>query len=287
MNHDNHFSIDDTNLRAVYEAGLKMPYCSVTPVYLVAGECPPPEVGDNCIAQAAKVADILEVKGALHRSFVHEGRHHAVVCECNNDLYYFDPYLMHAEPINLTSIYKSKSGKRSFDAYPSIADKHGAIRKGHLVVRFDQNVSCFNVEKFRFDYVTDEYHVARFSFDLGKKKVQRPPGNDYDIAFASEQTSLSLRLLNQDNGSVNHIVYPIAETHPFQLIDKRKIYIKNRIGLILNWGEVGYTEELNEMALQVGLAGSDIEDFIMHGVSLYEKLAPRHLQHASTNPTNQ
>lgn len=272
---------------AAYRAGLLLPYCSVTPVFQVAGKTVPKAFGDNCIGQAEEVALELQKFSSIEPLYVREGRHHAVIWTEDGQTFFFDPYLLHQEPINLDVIRLSPEQRQRFAAYPFVEDRHGEMRTGYLEIIFEFDPQMFCVKKGRFDPERDSYDVTTFSFDLGSRTPYRTAPGDSEIAFAQEQTTLSIRTLDKQTGGVMHLVYPISKTHPQGIVDSQLLYIKTNIGAVLQNGSSEYGMALKEIADFVGHSPDALESFVMDGVSLYEKHAPREIAYFSVNPTNQ
>jgi hypothetical protein len=271
---------------SAYRTGLLLPYCSVTPVFQVGGRSTPPEFGDNCIGQAEAVAKKIEVTSVHQPLYLREGRHHAVVWNDGERTLYFDPYLLHRDPIDLNFVQQDSSRKKRFDAYPIIRDSNGAIRMGFLEITFAENGRFF-VEKGRFHVPKNEYKVTRFSFDLNQRVSSRSAPNDPEIAFAGEQTTLSLRVFDEASGGLSHLVYPIAKTHPQRIIDETFLYVKTNVGEVLLRGSEQYRQAVHSIATAVGHSTEALESFVMDGVQLYEQHAPREIDYFSRNPANE
>ena len=282
-NHEKNFSDDKIILwEKAYKNVLGYPYNSITPVYHIAGESVDPAFGDNCIWQAEAIKARIEALGCLDAYYVNDNRHHAAVAMNGANVYYFDPYLMHIHPIILANVLASEGRSMDFPAYPVINQKMSS-----LTVTFTHSDSSFRVKKTRYDYAKGFQCISTFNLDLKCRKTGRPHPSDQTIAFAAEQNSLSIRFLDKETGTLTHLVYPIAETHPYKLVTCSKLYTKNNFGYVSHKGEIGYSDEMSAVSGNFGLPISEIEDFVMHGVELYERFAPKDIQYYSTNPTNQ
>lgn len=219
--------------------------------------------------------------------YLFEGRHHAVVWQEGEQILFFDPYLLHKEPIDLEAIRQLPKKRQRFPAYPSVLDRRGEERMGYLEIIFEPNGLRFLVQKGRYDQSRDDYNVTTFRLHLDQQTPFRTEPNDPEIAFAQEQTTLSIRVLFEEHGSTSHLVYPVAWAHSQGIVDKELLYIKNNLGAILRRGDEDYRFVLRAIADTLCHSPATVESFVMDGVALYEELAPQEIQYFTTNPTNQ
>ncbi|MBS3128432.1 hypothetical protein J4410_04770 [Candidatus Woesearchaeota archaeon] len=205
-------------LRAQYLDVLKqVPYNTAIATRKVADAPIPPHMGDICIGQTALLQQRICERGIgdtrVLRDVIH-GRHHPLVVIIEGVKYYSDVYLMLHEPINLNRVVDSPNHELTFDVFPHIGDE-----RSQLTVSVHEDGQCFRVRKTW----PKSSRIDAFEYDFNDKNNHLPTAKEYArMVLAPQTTTLTLRVLDIDTGSLAQIVYPLTPSP----IDKKEIYAK-------------------------------------------------------------
>jgi hypothetical protein len=259
----------------------RMPYSSVTPFYLLlTAHVPDPRFGNACVWQSKAVADDLIARGLTDVRFLNDRRHLATVARCNGELYLFDPYLLHRNAINLSEVLR-EGANQTYRAFPICKDAHGQRKDGVLEVQPSSDRREVTLRYRQFAVAEDRYLLRhRFTFSVGATLERFPSLEDIrhrlsGLLFHPEQTTLSVRVLNRKRGSISQVFYPVAQYHgdPSILPDRLRVDVSD--GWTASFGTTAFRREVSRMSDEMGCSPSDLIDFLLGGVSLYERNAPR------------
>lgn len=167
-----------------------VPFCTAATMHLATGNIPPPAVGGNCIFQLRVFCDLIS-------SFEDEGRflrdrsspesiHYVRVSRIGTKWFYWDPYLLFSEPIEIP-VPLSLGYTKYYKAKPIYKEKPWEIAVTQVV-----NRTTFTVEKFS-PFSCGEPD-ASYTFDIEKPAVL--PASADPFVAASQRPYLYLRLLD-------------------------------------------------------------------------------------------
>jgi hypothetical protein len=111
-----------------------------------------------------------------------------------------------------------------------------------------------------------------------------PPSKIIPYFFHPEQTTLSIRVLCKSDSKMYQLVYPICWYFRSGMHSSANIFIKLNSGETITSSRSDYRFFLQKIADNIGLTKNDIIDFIMGGVSLYEKFAPKEIKFQKYKP---
>jgi len=251
-----------------------MPYSSAAPVYAVAGETSPTVFGGNCIDQAEAAKALADSIMGCESRYLRDHRHHAVHVPLEYGALILDPYLLHSSPAFLNG------GSKRQHAYPRVDGVEG-------FVVFRQTGDWIGLEKKVFNPAARAYQTAQFCMSIGSANIERPSRADASIAFAPEQTSLSVRVLDPSIQALIHLVYPVSRLRG-EPVREQCLYVKQSGSeVICATDRVRFREATDRLAHLLGCAYLEVIDYLLHAAVLYETHAPQGIRYYSANPTNQ
>lgn len=276
----------NTKITAIYEETLfDFPYNSFASVYGVLGFKSPEKLGGNCADQAERVHRHLKTfldssQQPYQLGYLLDQRHHATLLHLNGHSYLFDPYVLHESVIDASKILSSGIGE-IFNAYPK-ENVYNFLKVTPL------NATKLLLEKHRFNAKINQYGITQFWLDTGLPQDQRIPVTTDIIAYHPEQTTLSIRILDKNSGQLTHVIYPVAQLFDQRSVDKKYLQIKLNDGSsITDPQTLDFINTFQQISQTLNSSPSELLDYMMHGVELYFKYAPKKINFNSKNPVNQ
>ena len=222
------------------------------------------------------------INAGLDIFYLRDHRHAAVVTRLKDGDYFFDPYLLHTELLNLSELNENNRIISS-EAYPFRKDKDGNERKSKLEVRWlgDDKI---RVVYWIFSTQRNTYKINRlFNFNLKDKYPSNTElnfKNHVALCFDPEQTTLSIRSVNLEHQEMWQLVYPIWKFH------NKKEHKPENLFLVDNQGQVCNAIDpdnnnlyLNQFADSINSTETKLLNFMMEGVSIYENHAPANIKY--------
>lgn len=245
-------------LRMILIKALDFQYSSAASMYILDGQHPPKKFGSNCYEQARNLRNALIAAGFDQTYFIEEslvGRHRSLISLINGERFYFNPYFMHCELIDLDATRP----KNKFNSYPIVNGNYSPIN-----ITMDGNqltvVKQWPLQK----------RVDKFIFDINKPIANEWHYEDYfSRVFHPEQTTLSIRFLNTTSGTVDHLAYAIDDT----IKNNRQLFIKtNENKKILESDSVLFDKKLEELTTLISSNKKETLDFLYGAIDLHKKL---------------
>lgn len=253
---------------------LNVPYSSVSQLYKYLENMDVPmNLGVPCALQSFDLGVRFKNNGFKYW-YIRDNRHGAVIVEIENVKYYFDPYLLHSEIIDISKI--DGMGFVSFNAYPVRMSSDKKQIPSMLKVRYDSKnarlISIYN----QFEPGENKYKLSRkFRFDMNFRAWNFPPPEEViPLFFHPEQTTISMRVLCKSDRKLYNIIYPICWYHGDKKQDPQNIKLKLNDGEVIDFSSPRFKFYISKIATNVGVSDKELIDFIMGGVFTYEKHSP-------------
>jgi hypothetical protein len=251
-----------------------IPYNSVTHLYIyLAGKKVPSNYGMPCVLQLDELMRRFTKAGFSYTIYVDQ-RHATIVVPIEGELYLFDPYLLHSEPVCLS---KCEDGKYySFEAFPYRIDKEGRKISSQYRVQINRQDALLKTKYAQYQEKDDKFlSIRSFRFDM-KTPIPGLPKAEVMVPqfFHPEQTTLSCRVLCKSDSKIYQVIYPICWYFRSGMHNKSNLLIKLNNGEMINPSSPRFQFYLEKVAFNMDLTQGDIIDFILEGVNVYEKYAP-------------
>ena len=251
-----------TKLQEILLDSLSFQYSSAASLYILDGQRPPKKFGSNCYEQARSLRNTLMQCGFNQTYYIEDAlqrRHRGVLCCIKEKRFYFDPYLMHPEPIEVDH----KPFTRTYNSYPTVQGEQSKLSISH-------RHNKLHVAK-RWP---GQSQIHTFAFDLHSLITTDITFDDYlQRTFHPEQTTLSIRFLNVTTKAVDRLVYPLDQT-------KHGIFIKTNEGIDIPSSDVlVFQKKLRALTPLISSNSQEVLDFI-------EGAAALHKQFSKTPPSN-
>lgn len=261
-----------------------VPYNSISQLYLyLKKEEVPLNYGLPCALQLNELVTRLSNAGFSYTGYI-DLRHATIVVPINGKEYLFDPYLLHSEPVCLTSLEDDKY--YHFKAFPYRKDKEARTVPSQFRIQICREKGTMNTRYAQFQVKDDKFlQIRRFRFDKDRTIMKLPsPSELVPHFFHPEQTTLSFRVLCKSDSKLYQIIYPICWYFRSGMHSPLNILIKLNDGETITSSATEYKFFLQKIADNLGLTKKDIIDFIMGGVDIYEKHAPEHIEFHNYKP---
>lgn len=238
-----------------------VPFCTASTMHLAAGHTPSTAVGGNCVFQLRTFSDLassFEEEGRFlrDRSFP-ESIHYARVSRVGSKWYYWDPYLLFFDPIEIPVPLPIGYTKRH-KAKPVYKEQPWEIVVTQVV-----NRTTFTVEKFS-PFSCGEPD-ASYTFNIEKPAIL-PASTDPFVAI-SKRSYLYLRLINTDSA-----------THEVTFDVRRQVFMIERYGgraFHRIWTETNpkFNDRLGILAEAVEMDVPQLRQFFADAVRFYTELS--------------
>lgn len=261
-----------------------VPYNSISQLYIYLKKIDVPlSFGLPCALQLKELTRRFNEAGFSYTGHVNH-RHGTIIVPIEGREYLFDPYLLHSEPVCLSSLEDNKH--YSFKAFPYRKDKEGRTIPSQFRLQVSRKNETLNTRYAQFQVENDKFLlVRRFRFDLSQTVMKLPsPSKIIPYFFHPEQTTLSIRVLCKSDSKMYQLIYPICWYFRSGMHSPTNIFIKLNSGETITSSRSDYRFFLQKIADNIGLSKNDIIDFIMGGVSLYEKFAPKEIKFQKYKP---
>ncbi|KKU37144.1 MAG: hypothetical protein UY31_C0010G0012 [Candidatus Wolfebacteria bacterium GW2011_GWE1_48_7] len=225
-------------------------------MYVLNGQRPSKQFGSNCYEQSRNIRNELTKAGFDQTYYIEDmivGRHRSILCYTNKRRFIFCPYFMHRELIDVDGIKDT----RTIPAYPIVQGVPSTIR----VMREGDIITIAK------DWPGQE-RVDRFTFNLTRGISDDLDFNDYIFrALHEEQTTLSIRFLDQKTGTVDHLIC-VADTNHLN----EELYIRTNEGVrIPRSDRAVFNTKLSTLASIISVDANDAIDFLLKARVLHEK----------------
>lgn len=270
-------SLYDTALTQSLRA---MPYNSASQFQtFVAGDTTDPRLGAACIFQTLDAADRAMAAGAPDPVYLKSGRHLAAVFDDGEHLTVLDPYLLHREPLvfELAALRAAGELTVTSPAAQTRYDDDGApkdsILTGKVRLR-DDGAYTLALEYRRYSPTRRHYVVNRF-FELASTgAISRDlSAFDPDVHLTHpEQTSLSIRTLNDDLTEMSEVILPL---HGWQdtVFGTDDLWTRDNQGVSRPASSAESLPVWESVTANTGLTRAEIEQHILEASELYRKKA--------------
>lgn len=165
------------------------PFNSFGKIFLAEGKEYPEQFGGNCVFLTRQLTRRLIQSGLSPHCIEATNRvHWAVLCREGKEIYHLDPFLMHQEPIPVSSVLRSEK-TATYDALPIVSDHPTKLQ---ITPR---GKHTFSIATFGFRAGT--YRPIRaYDYDLRQTLSEAP--SDWERARDNnESTYLTLRTVDQ------------------------------------------------------------------------------------------
>jgi hypothetical protein len=258
-------------------------YSSVANFYeYLEGQTPDARFGTSCGFQALAVGERLTAAGAQGVQYFMDGRHAAAICPSSSgELFLFDPYLLHVDPMNL-SLATGEDGA-VFDAYPFASDGRGRVLKSRLRVRFVPDKRTVSMEYMRLSSSTLKWSLHRyFRLRLEQPLQTLPaPAEIARMLYHPEQNNLSVRVLDCRAGTLTELIYPICYYHGIAKpsVEHLIVRMSEEDSVVPYHEQARFARAVDRMAANVGASSAQLIDFVLEGVRIYERHAPAQIDY--------
>lgn len=270
------------------ESLMEVPYNSVSHLFIYfGGKSPDHRFGCACAWQALELGERMATAGCETIYYLRDHRHVTVIAESEGTQFLLDPYLLQAEPLNLSTLENAKrtASVPCFPIYTKLAD--GSTR-AFLRASFAKGGRLVKLTRHAYDPHRRQLRTThRFALDLTQRWHSPPPVEDLrPLFFDGEQNTLSIRVLLRQNHRLSQLLYPIALYHGESEIEmERLVMLDNDGGLIPFANGRRFRGELSRMSRSVGCSEDELVSFLLEGVRLYELHAPRHILYKPLHPS--
>ncbi|MEN9578027.1 MAG: hypothetical protein RJA70_1036 [Pseudomonadota bacterium] len=271
-------------LEAIYRGTLaSVHYSSIAQFFeYLEGKQPDPRFGTSCGFQALAVGKRLEEGDAEGVQYFMDGRHAAVTCYSDTgDLYLFDPYLLHADPINLSNAVCPDG--QIYDAYPYAVGARGERLSSQLRVRYFPAKKTISLEYMRLSATSLTRTINRyFKLRLDRPVDGPPPASVIaEMLYHPEQNNLSVRVLNAEDGTLSDLIYPICYYHGAAIPVAEHLLVRTSYDdAITPYADRDrFTRSLERMALVVKATAAELIEFVLEGARIYERHAPSRIDY--------
>ena len=268
----------EEQLESEYQEFLySFPYNSATPVLAVAGIGSDICMGDNCIGQAREFASRYPLLGFR---YIRDCRHHSLLAPWGKGYCYLSPYLLHKEPLflpDVPSLSRQVLCHPCSDSIPEQWRSSLTIRKTHEEL---------HVTRRRYSKRAGGFSQSSFTYKMSATSPECPAVDDKDIAFANEQTTLSIRILERDSDDVLHLISPVHLLSSVGAVRRQDFYVLDSWGSQYAHGEKEFLRIASRISEHVGLSPEELIRFFELASDRYQRLAPGNLTYRSANATN-
>jgi hypothetical protein len=261
-----------------------IPYNSISQLYIYLKEINVPHnFGLPCVLQLNELVSRLVNAGFSYTGYLNH-RHASIIVPIGGKEYLFDPYLLHSEPVCLSSLKENQY--YNFKAFPYRKDKEGRTIPSQFRVQVSRKNETLNTRYAQFQSDDDKFLlIRRFRFDLGQTVMSLPPPSEIiPLFFHPEQTTLSIRVLCKSDSKVYQLIYPICWYFRSGMHSPVNIFLKLNSGEVITSSRSDYKFYFQKIADNTGLTKNDIIDFIMGGISIYEEYAPKEINFQNYKP---
>ena len=270
------------------ESLVEVPYNSVSHLFTYfGGKSPDRRFGVACAWQALQLGERLATAGCETVYYLRDHRHVAVIAESEGTRFLFDPYLLQAEPLNLSTLENAKQPAvvPCFPIYtkPAAGSTRAFLRascaKGGRLVRLTRHAYDPHRQQLRTTH--------RFALDLTQRWNSPPPAEDLrPLFFDREQNTLSIRVLLRPDHQLSQLLYPIALYHGESEIGMERLVMLDNDGDLIPFANATrFRVELRRMSRSIGCSEDELVGFLLEGVRLYEKHAPHRIRYKSLHPS--
>lgn len=275
----------ETLSRMLADFLIDVPYNSISQFYRIfENQVPPQRFGTSCVWQSYLLGD--RIRSSLkdcQLTYLHDGRHIALTCATRSRIFLLDPYLLHKDAIELPVEDGEQSESR---AYPDRKDAAGNDHPGRLLVRRDANT--LKLIYSRFSPTRLHPFIARaFHLDMADQAPQDPPEGEFikPLLYHGEQNNLSIRMVLRESRDMAELIYPISVLHR-QPVQKANLLTRDNQGRFMSPTDPGHNTLLCRMSESLGCTTGELEDFVLEGVRIYERHAPKEIDYAPYKMTN-
>lgn len=246
-------------LNKILKDSLSFQYSSAASMYILDGQRPPKKFGSNCYEQARNLKNVLTAAGFYQTYFIKETlieRHRSLICIAGGKRFYFNPYFMLCELIDLSAIPYQKT----FYSYPIVNGEYSpidiSIDKGKLTVAKRWPLSK---------------RVDTFIFDLDKPAASEMDFEEYFPAvFHPEQTTLSIRFLNPSTGATDHLACSVNDDGK----SNTDLFIKTNVHeKIMQSDSARFDTKLDELSALISSNRTETIDFMNGAIAIHKKLS--------------
>lgn len=270
------------------ETLVEVPYNSVSPFFIYfGGKSPDRRFGAACAWQALELGERLARAGCETVYYLRDHRHVAVVAESEGSRFLLDPYLLQAEPLNLSALEIAKR-TTSVPCFPIYAKRVAGSTRAFLRAALTKGGCMVMLARRAYDSHRRQLRTThRFALDLTQRWNSLPPAADLrPLLFHGEQNTLSVRVLLRHNHRLSQLLYPIALYHNESEIGmERLIMLDNDGGAIPFADTKRFRAELRTMSRSLACSNDELVGFLLEGVKLYEQHAPRHIRYKPLHPS--
>lgn len=270
------------------ETLVEVPYNSISHLFIYfGGKIPDRRFGAACAWQALELGERLAAAGSETVYYLRDNRHVAVIAENERTRFLLDPYLLQAEPLDLSALENAKkiASVPCFPIYTKPAAEsmsaslRASLRKGGHLITLTRHAYDPHLQQIR--------PTHRFVLDLTQRWNSLPPDEDLrPLFFDGEQNTLSIRVLLRRNHRLSQLLYPIALYHgESEFGMERLVMLDNNGGLIPFADTRRFRAELRKMSHSLACSDDELVSFLLEGVKLYEQHAPRHIRYKPLHPS--
>lgn len=266
---------------------IDVPYTSISQFYeYYENQHVDSRFGVSCVFQSYAFGKLLESKGICDVSYYVDGRHVALLCSAEGETFLIDPYLLHTSPIEIRpkAINDHSDTIRSESyAYPYRKQKNNN-KPSKLSANYYPEFNKVRLTYKKYSPCKEHYVISRmFTLDLNCTISSSPPSIDVvkPLLHHGEQNNLSIRMLHRKEHLMYELIYPIALYHS-QAIDEGYLIARNNNGqLITTEDKSSFKSIINRMTESLECSESTLISFVLGGVAIYEKHAPKHIEYAT------
>lgn len=256
-----------------------VPYNSISHLYrYLASTTPPPRFGAACVWQALELARRLNAAGLGDIRCLRHHRHAAIVATVDRTPFLLDPYLMHLEPLNLTSLAVCR--RHCSPAYPICTFPDGTRTASVFEAKYNARRKTVLLKYHRFDATRREFLTQnRFLLQLDRPVGEIPAEAEIlPLFFDPEQTTLSIRTIDPWKEEVLQLRYPISQYHGDRYITETRLILTTNDGRVISYDErTPFEAALSGMCSNIDCTRRELVSFVLGGVELYEKHAPQRI----------
>ncbi len=252
-----------------------VPYNSITHLYqYLDNEEIPLNYGLPCVLQLDELVNRFAKAGFSYVRYA-DLRHTTIIVPIEGKEYLFDPYLLHSEPICLTPLKDEKY--YHFKAFPYRKNLGNRTVPSQFRFQIDRKKRLMNSRYAQFQVKDNKFmQIRRFRFSLNHTLEKLPPASEMiPLFFHPEQTTLSIRVLCKSDSKIYQIIYPLCWYFRSGMHSPSNILIKLNDGETISSSSAHFQFFLEKIAWNIELTKKDIIDFIMGGIHIYEKHAPK------------